>query len=868
LKTRTVSQGGTSLDVSRGHIVSQPAAIFATVAARNGYDPLESAALYGYQTATDWGVLSEEQGITIFNTQWISGDQWFRLPRIPWSELAAQEDLWRALSPHGIITGALERLASKQIEPTRFLQPVDDELVARLDSWRDDALRYAKDSVGVDQRLQTLFAQLFVLRTIEDRKLEARVPPLSSALAPSGDLIRSSWRQVMTAAQQLVGSELFEEDVAETLPDRVVYGVVRDLYYPRALPSSGAVYDFSWIEADVLGSAYEKYLSTVLHPAPVEAQLDMFLSPERGSERINVRKKAGVFYTPRFITTFLAEKALSEHYAHAGAPQDVPPKSIDFSCGSGSFLVALVDKLLRHLKAIDPNRRWARELIDGGFVAGIDVDVNAVTAARTHLWQRLVEEPDALPLPNLSQVIIQADGLDTESWGDLAKKYDIVLGNPPFVATSQVEGRELLEKRFKTAVGRFDFSYLFIEQAINVLEPRGILGMVAPNRLFRNKNGTILRELLAQGTNLLTLLDFGSTRPFPDASSYIGCVVAQARPSTEEHPETVRVIEINSLRPEFMAALLLEADAEEQSSEFIRSYLSAHPAGGEPWQLLSARERAARILMSDAAERLDTLAQVVQGIRTGGNDFFIFTISSSDEAKLCRAVNGVEDSVVLELELLEPVVYGSEVERYQMLRPHKRLLYPYRRNGVIPESELQALYPKTYAYLTNNRELLASRTSIKEGGRRWFELVRPRDETWLRSPKLLIRDLAPTTSFALDLAGTTFLVGGTAVVPEQTELLLPLLAYLNSSVINALIRRVTPQFRGNFQKFEPQHLEGIPVFRKVFEDTGTASQLARLAEQVIEARSGDGEEAALIGEREIDRLISSVAAESGVIFGA
>jgi methylase of polypeptide subunit release factors len=868
LKSRSVSQGGTRLDVVRGHIASQSAAIFATVASRNGYEPLESAALYGYQTATDWGLLSEAQGVTIFNTQWVSGDQWFRLPTLSWSELASQEDLRSALSPSGILSGALERIASKRVEPTRFLQPVDDELVSRLDAWRDDALRYAKDAVGVDQRLQTLFAQLFVLRTIEDRKLESRLPTLLSALSPSGDLLRPVWHEVMVAANLHVGSELFEHDVAETLPDHIVFGVIRDLYYPRGLPSSSAKYDFSWIEADVLGSAYEKYLSTVLHPAPVDAQLDIFQTPQRGSERINVRKKSGVFYTPRFITTYLAEKTIAEFYSRPDVAPDQIPTTIDFSCGSGSFLVAVVDTLLKHLKQLEPERHWARELIDGGFIAGIDVDANAVTAARTHLWQRLVEEPDALPLPNLSQIIVQADGLNTESWGSLDKQYDIVVGNPPFVATSQVEGREQLEKRFKTAVGRFDFSYLFIEQSLKVLKPHGFLGMVAPNRLYRNKNGAILREVLAERTSLLTLIDFGSTRPFPDASAYIACIIAQLRTSKEVAPETVQVIEVKGLRPEFMASLLLEADSTASDSEYIRSYRSGHPSGAEPWQLLSAKERAARVVMSEETDRLDTLAQVVQGIRTGANDFFIFTISSSDEVKLCRAVNGLDDSAVLEIDLLEPVVYGSEVERYQVLQPERRLLYPYRRNLVIPESELQELYPKAHAYFSRNRDILGSRTSIKEGGRKWFELVRSRDETWLRSPKLLIRDLAPTTAFALDRVGETFLVGGTAVVPEQPELLLPLLAYLNSSVINALVKRLTPQFRGNYQKFEPQHLQGVPVFRKIYEDPDTGSQLSALAEQVIEARASDMHEAAASLEKDIDAIISKVAAASGVTFGA
>jgi hypothetical protein len=72
-----------------------------------------------------------------------------------------------------------------------------------------------------------------------------------------------------------------------------------------------------------------------------------------------------------------------------------------------------------------------------------------------------------------------------------------------------------------------------------------------------------------------------------------------------------------------------------------------------------------------------------------------------------------------------------------------------------------------------NRDLLASRASLIKSGGKWYELIWPRDEAWLRRPKLLIRDLAPRTAFALDQRGGTFLVGGTAVVPQQPEFSLP-----------------------------------------------------------------------------------------------
>ncbi|WP_449579236.1 hypothetical protein [Paracoccus mutanolyticus] len=42
--------------------------------------------------------------------------------------------------------------------------------------------------------------------------------------------------------------------------------------------------------------------------------------------------------------------------------------------GSGSFLVAAVDRVLGHLKRKDANRSWARELIESGCIVGVDID--------------------------------------------------------------------------------------------------------------------------------------------------------------------------------------------------------------------------------------------------------------------------------------------------------------------------------------------------------------------------------------------------------------------------------------------------------------------------------------------------------------
>ncbi len=439
-------------------------------------------------------------------------------------------------------------------------------------------------------------------------------------------------------------------------------------------------------------------------------------------------------------------------------------------------------------------------------------------------------------------------------------RYDMVLGNPPFLATSLVSNRAGLEANFKTAKGRYDFSSLFVEQAVNVLVDGGILGLVIPNRLFLNKSAEPLRTVISQSTELSVVVDFGSTRLF-DADAYVGCIVARKGGDAKvRHP--VRVIQVRSLEPDFMTAELIDAERADigTTTSAVASYESRQP-GSAPWALLSNSDRRNRVLMDEVSVRLDTIATVKQGIRTGVNDLFILEVEEDDGTALCKIKNGLGEQWFLERDLLEPVVFGSELERYSIVEPTRRILYPYRGNVALGELELKDRYPQTFEYLWFYRDLLSARSSLKGTGSEFWELIRPRDERWMRRPKLLIRDLAPATAFAIDERGSAFLVGGTAVVPADPELCIPLAAYLNSRVVSALVKQQTPSFRGDFQKFEPGVLSAIPVLQQLTDDDAFAAKLKELGQRCIGLEAGSTDLAAI--ESQIDKLIIDSASAFG-----
>ena len=564
----TPVQGGT-LSLTKGFLGPHPAVVFADNGSDQSHKVFHEAPRFAYHSSVHWGVIADESGAGVFNSHWIRDDEWYRLPQVPWSESNQSIEILSAVTPEAVAEGRLEKIAANIREPDRFLLPVDDALVARLDRWRVEALRYGRDDDDrLDEDLHVLFAQLFVLRAVEDRKLRPDMPTLQDALIAPDYVDDNVLKQVYQLARETIQNNLFADERLQRFPGFVLAGVIRDLYVPEQLPRGSQQYNFAWMDADVLGRAYEKYLANVYAEAPAPPQLRLFDQPIREVEPISVKKSGGIFYTPPYLVGTLTDQAI-HRVLELQEDESFLPRIADFACGSGSFLVEAVSAVVRRLQEQDPDRNWARELIEQKYVIGIDNDPRAVTMSRMNLWLRLTEEPDALPLPSFDDVVILGDSLSDEVWADLPEAYDIVVGNPPFVATSSIQSREELAKRFVTAKGRFDYSHLFIEQAINKLAPGGVLGMVVPNRLFRNRDAGTIRQLLTTQTDLLSIIDFGSNEVFTGASSYIGAIVAKKRPSPESHrPTKVQALLVSDTsEPRYLGGILIDA-LEATASEF------------------------------------------------------------------------------------------------------------------------------------------------------------------------------------------------------------------------------------------------------------------------------------------------------------
>jgi hypothetical protein len=828
-------------DVAIGYISGRPAALFATDKRRQLSDIVPEIARLAYHSSIEWGLLANATEAIVFNAQRVRDQQWFTFPQANWRTSSAA-DIIASLTPDSIREGRVDDLAFASDVVDQPLAAVDDVLVETLDHWRDEAMRYSADTEQIDEKLQTLFSQLFVLRCIEDRKLSDATPSLESIILPTNRDIAKRLDSIFDSAKTFIQSELFAERPYREIPSDIVKGVIKDLYTPQSIPIKNFRYNFAWIDAGILGWAYQKYLSNVLSPTRADAQQFLFSQPKREVRRISVQKAGGVYYTPEFIVRYLTHKCVDAFFERIAASGSIVedemrlPIIADPACGSGSFLVAAVDVLLDRLKQINPRKQWGQRLIKDGCVIGIDIDVRAVTLARLAVWLRLAEEPKPLPLPRLADNIRQGDSLRDETWKGLPAQVDLLLGNPPFVAHLPPADRDRLAARFPTARGRSDLAYYFLELSVHKLAPGGFFGLVFPNRLFSSRDASELRQFLTNECCLLSVVDFGSNEVFVGTTSYIA-LLHGAKRLEGDVAKPLRFIRVRHVPARFPAWIIESAERQRGyvSNDFVVSYDVGSPSGPARWLFLSPSEKQFRMQLEQESTLLGDIAELPQGIKTAANDVFVVALSSPPVGERVNVLNGFGDSAWIETRFLHKVVFGADIQRYHVIDARRFLIYPYEEGRHVTPAEMKRMAPATLEYFERYRELLERRSSTSTRGKGWYELAEKRDERWLNQKKLLIRELAPEPAFALDQEGTTYLIGGTAVVVAEEHLLLPLLAYLNSSIVRVFLAQRTPEFKSAFQKFEPDALSSVPVPQQLLSDRELQENLSSLVQRMLSA---------------------------------
>jgi len=259
----------------------------------------------------------------------------------------------------------------------------------------------------------------------------------------------------------------------------------------------------------------------------------------------------GAVYTPPFLAALLLDHTIP--YNKITGKERI----LDPACGSGVFLVGAFRRLINVWRS---KNNWKNPSVDKikdtlkKCIYGVDLDSNAIDLTAFSLSLAIC---DALR-PNIIWNELQFDYLRDSNLFEtdffkmllnfqndihtiLNKKYDIVIGNPPFESELTEAGKEIdkiaqQQDNNRGLLPDKQAAYLFLEQAVPFLNPeKGRACLIQPAGLLYNRNVNSFRTNIFQKCQINTILDFTSIRKLYEADTKTVAVFAHAGKPDRDH---------------------------------------------------------------------------------------------------------------------------------------------------------------------------------------------------------------------------------------------------------------------------------------------------------------------------------------------
>ncbi|MCE7060487.1 class I SAM-dependent DNA methyltransferase [Dyadobacter sp. CY343] len=446
-------------------------------------------------------------------------------------------------------------------------------------------------------------------------------------------------------------------------------------------------------------------------------------------------------------------------------------KILDPACGDGRFLVPVVEFLIKNV----PSGQLPGILQN---VHGWDIDPLAIAKCRANL--------DQLVAPLGLTVKWKLRKCDALFQRNNATKYDLIVGNPPYIRIQHLPEKQRLFIRQEYTFcrsGSTDAYVAFFELASVLLTKNGVCGFITPNSFFISETGKLLRSYFEQNQNLRHITNYGKIPVFENASTYSAVTVFG-----------------NKKEPHFTFEQCIDKQFNCQSRDFYFTELSS------PWKLSVPESQMIE------GRKLGDICRISVGITTLADKYYLFHIlEETDGTSFAKNKNG--DLVYLETELLKPVIKGSKLK--SSTDPvTEYILFPYQKNEagkhqIIPENELECRYPKTYSYFLKVKPALDRRDNGKANPVAWYAFGRSQGLDSSFGKKIIFSPMNREPNFVLyENPEVTVYSGYFIKYDGDTS---ALLEQLNSARMADFISVAGRDFQGGYKGYNKKVIENYII---------------------------------------------------------
>lgn len=448
-----------------------------------------------------------------------------------------------------------------------FLEEIDGirEKLAKAFKKNDDSL----NSEELTEATQRTIDRLVFIRFLEDKLIEQThyVNTFGEYGSAWGDFIAICAR-LDGKYNGIVFKRSFTDDSRFKGPvDTEFHDICRDICHVNSK------FLFNEIPIHILGSIYERFLGKVVHATGKRVTVE---------EKPEVRKAGGVYYTPKYIVDYIVQNTVGKLIENKTPDQIAKMRFADIACGSGSFLIGVLDCLLDYHNKyyqLNPDKAKKDKCLykDGIWVLsikqkqnilrnniyGVDIDMQAVEVTQLSLSLKMLEDETTATanemqvlfhekiLPDMSKNIIcgnslvETDVLDltlfenTEehrlnaldfksAYSEILRSggFDAVIGNPPYINAIQLSDLygDTVKKYFKTkyqsARGAYDIYILFFEKALSICKSKGLVSFITPNKFLSSPYAIEFRKLVIENFTLKEVVDYSTIKVFDKPSVY------------------------------------------------------------------------------------------------------------------------------------------------------------------------------------------------------------------------------------------------------------------------------------------------------------------------------------------------------------